>query len=863
MSRPVAKYALSILYLLCLLLQSSYTIATPDTQSSALIIFGNNNLPPYEFLENGAPVGANVELWQRIGEQLGRAVDVRLISWPDAQQKLLAGQGDALTLMSATPQRSLRFDFTEPTFSVAFRFFVNTAQLAVFNEHNLSGQRIGVTAGGYPRLWLNDTHPSAQLITVDNHLEGFRALLRGEIDAVALLEWSGYYTLHKHGITSISAKPSPFVRQQVGIAVPKGRPEFVRQLNQAIRQLKHNGQFDKIIDRWAAKKVLLLSQRQVQLLYGLVSAFTLVLILLFALLLIARSRGRRLEKEICFRRKARAQQQLADLVYQHLSEAIMVTDADNRIININPAFSEITGYTRAEVIGQNPRLLSSGQHDEAFFQAMWHDLNNAQTWKGEIWNRRKNGDLFAEQLTINTICDATGKIHRWVALFSDITDKKASEKQIWHHANFDSLTGLPNRRMFLHRLDQEIKKAKRSGLHMALLFLDLDHFKEVNDTLGHAQGDALLQEAAKRLLSGVRETDIVSRPGGDEFTIILSEISDLNRIEQIAGLLLKAITEPFELDQETVYLSTSIGITLYPQDGVNIDNLLKQADQAMYAAKEQGRNSFYYFTPQMQQVTDSRKRLISELRDALHHNELLMHYQPIVRLDSGKMLKAEALLRWQHPTRGLLDANHFINTAEETGLINELGAWAFRDVIRTKRAWQKAGHRTVPIHINVSPLQLRKQDEVNKWFELLAAQTFPDQSITIEITEAVLQHPDTTQIELLPAFQDHGIQVALDHFGTGYSCLTCLNSFNIDYLKIAPSFVQQVKADSSEFILCEAIIVMAHKLGIEVIAEGVETPLQRDLLASIGCDYGQGFLFSPALSPSEFENRLRLTPAQL
>ncbi len=853
----MAGYALSIVCGLYFFLQSPGTIAAPDTRPSTLVVFGDENLPPYEFLENGTPVGANVELWQLIGEQLGRPVDVRLINWPDAQKRLLAGQGDALTLMSVTPERAQLFDFSDSTFPVAFSFFVNTALLEAFDENNLSGRRIGVTAGGFPRIWLQDRHPAAQLVTVENHLDGFRALLRGEIDAVALLEWTGYYTLHKHGIESVSAKPTPFVRNQVGIPVPKGRPEFVRQLNQAIRQLKRSGQLDAIINRWSGKKIILLQQRQVRLLYGLISTTALALVLLLVLLMFARSRSRRLEKEIRFRQKALAQQQLAELVYQHISEAIMVTDAENRIISINPAFSEITGYTREDVIGQNPRILSSGQHDEAFFEAMWHDLNEARTWKGEIWNRRKNGDLFAEQLTINTICDGDGNIHRWVALFSDITDKKESEKQIWHQANFDSLTGLPNRRMFLDRLDQEIKKAKRSGLHMALLFLDLDHFKEVNDTLGHAQGDALLQEAANRLVSGVRETDTVSRPGGDEFTIILSEISDLNRIEQIAGQLLKTITEPFTLDQETVYLSTSIGITLYPQDGVNIDNLLKQADQAMYAAKEQGRNSFYYFTPQMQQITDNRKRLISELRDALHHDELQVHYQPIVRLDNGKMRKAEALLRWQHPTRGLLDANCFISTAEETGLINELGAWVFKAVIRNRLAWQKAGHKTLPIHVNVSPLQLKKEEVVSKWFELLAAQTPCNQSVTIEITETVLQSQDTAQIDLLHAFQDHGIQVALDHFGTGYSCLSCLNHFNIDYLKIDPSFVQQIRVDSNEFILCEAIIVMAHKLGIEVIAEGIETQQQRDLLASINCDYGQGFLFSPALSPGAFEDRLR------
>jgi len=379
---------------------------------------------------------------------------------------------------------------------------------------------------------------------------------------------------------------------------------------------------------------------------------------------------------------------LAASVYETSSEGIMITDADNWIIAINPAFTKITGYVIDEVIGKNPRTFSSGRHDEAFFQAMWHEMSTTGQWQGEIWDRRKNGEVYPKWLTINTIFNEDGLVQRRVAMFTDITQKREAEQLIWHQANFDFLTALPNRQMFHDRLDQEIKKSNRTGRSLALLFIDLDRFKEVNDTLGHDMGDAMLKEVALRLSNCVRETDTVSRLGGDEFTIILGELDDHGSVERVAQDILSMMSEVFHLGNEVVYVSASIGITFYPDDAITNETLLTSADQAMYAAKQMGRNRYHYFTQAMQKSAQSRMRLTNELHDALADSQFRLFYQPIVELATNAIHKAEALIRWQHPQRGMINPAEFIPIAEDTGLIVGIGEWVFREAAQQASIWR-------------------------------------------------------------------------------------------------------------------------------------------------------------------------------
>lgn len=561
-------------------------------------------------------------------------------------------------------------------------------------------------------------------------------------------------------------------------------------------------------------------------------------------------------RDISERKRAEESMSLAALIYENSSEAMSVTDAQGNIITVNPAFIRLTGYTLDELVGKSHKILSSGRHDKAFYEKMWEGLNTTGRWQGEIWNRRKNGEIYAEWLSINTIFNEDGSVHRRVTLFSDITQKKQLDELVWKRANFDALTGLPNRHMFLDRLEMELKKAQRTGLPLALIFLDLDRFKDVNDTLGHAMGDILLEEAACRLKSCVRDTDLVARLGGDEFTIILSELEDTGCVERIAKGIVNKLGEPFRLGEETAFVSASVGITFYPEDAASSQALLKNADQAMYAAKSAGRNRYHYFTPAMQEAAQLRMRLAKEMRSALEEHQFQVLYQPIVELASGRICKAEALLRWNHPARSVISPADFIPLAEETGMITKLGDWVFDEAVRQTAQWCKR-HPDFQVSINKSSLQVRSRSGIqDAWISHLRKFGLRGQNIMVEITEDLLMDASPDVVAKLLAFRDAGIQVTLDDFGTGYSSLAYLKKFDINYLKIDPSFVRALTPGSNERALCEAMVMMAHKLGLKVIAEGVETAQQRDLLHHMRCDYAQGYFFSKPVTVEEFDKLL-------
>ena len=568
--------------------------------------------------------------------------------------------------------------------------------------------------------------------------------------------------------------------------------------------------------------------------------------------------------DISARKHAEESMHLAAMVYQHSSEAMAIADADNIIVSVNPAFTQTTGYEADEVIGRDPSILKSGRHDPVFYEAMWQGIKTTGHWQGEIWNRHKNGAAYAAYLTINTIFDADGLVNRRVALFSDITQKKESEELIWRHANFDALTQLPNRRMLLDRLQQAIKKSHRTGMSLALLFLDLDEFKDVNDTLGHEMGDILLKEAAQRMCSCVRGTDTVARLGGDEFTIVLCELEDTGSVERVAQEILQKLAAPFQLGTEAAYISASIGITLYPTDATEIEDLFRNADQAMYATKALGRNRYSYFTASMQEAAQLRKRLTSDLRSALLDQQFQIYYQPIVELQTGAIHKAEALIRWQHPTRGMISPMAFIPVAEETGMITGIGDWVFKAAAKQAKLWRTSHNANFQISVNVSPVQFKDENySPADWFEHLKQLGLTGQCVVVELTEGLLMEVNPAVNAKLLALRDAGMQVAIDDFGTGYSSLSYIKTFDIDYLKIDQSFVRNLTPNSDDLALCEAIIVMAHKLWLKVIAEGVETELQRELLQSAGCDYAQGYLFSKPVPADEFDALLNMRPSTI
>jgi diguanylate cyclase (GGDEF)-like protein/PAS domain S-box-containing protein len=470
-----------------------------------------------------------------------------------------------------------------------------------------------------------------------------------------------------------------------------------------------------------------------------------------------------------------------------------------------------------------------------------------------------DGSVVWIDVSVNTIETEAGSHPHHLCMIEDVTAKKQSEALIWQQANFDALTQLPNRRMFLDRLAHDMLKSQRDKSRIAVLFIDLDHFKEVNDTLGHQQGDVLLIDAAQRISACVRKSDTVARLGGDEFTVILAELDETDHVERIAQDILNRLLLPFDLGQEQAFVSASIGITLYPDDALEIDDLLKHADQAMYAAKGAGRNRYSYFTPTLQVAALNRMRLTNDLRGALKGQQFELYFQPIVHLASGAIHKAEALIRWNHPQRGLVSPLEFIPLAESSGLIIDIGEWVFRESARWVQRWRQQHYAEFQVSLNQSPLEFQREGSAYQdWLRYLQSLALPGQSLVVEITEGLLLDASSAVSNRLLQLRDAGIQVALDDFGTGYSSLSYLKKFDIDYLKIDRSFTRNLAPNSSDMALSEAIIVMAHKLGLKVIAEGVETPEQRDLLAAAGCDYGQGYLFARPMPATQFDTLLRV-----
>lgn len=553
-------------------------------------------------------------------------------------------------------------------------------------------------------------------------------------------------------------------------------------------------------------------------------------------------------------------------VFEGSNDAIMLL-TDKCFFDCNERTLEMFGLHSKQELAVchpadiSPPLQPDGQ--DSFTAANEHILFAFEygTNRFEWMHRRRSGEEFPVEVSLaafeyggETVLQATVR---------DITDRKKADALMYRLAHYDALTDLPNRTLFLDRLGQEIRKSNRSGLALTLLYIDLDQFKEVNDTLGHHVGDALLVDAARRIEACVRESDTVARLGGDEFTVILPELSDPIHVERVARDIIKTLIEPFQLGGETVYVSASIGITVYPDDAADAESLLKNADQAMYVAKDGGRNRFSYFTNLLQEKALARSQLVKDLRGALMAGQFKVYFQPIVELATGKVCKAEALIRWLHPERGMVSPAEFIPLAEETGLINEIGDWVFRESVHWAKRWNEFCSNGFQVSVNKSPVQFLSEIHQDDWVEYLRELGLSGQCVSIEITEGLLLNASSGITDKLLRFRDAGIQVSIDDFGTGYSALSYLKKFDIDYLKIDQSFVRNLVTDSSDRALSEAIIVMAHKLGLKVIAEGVETVAQRDLLAAAGCDYGQGYLFSKAVPPEEFEELLKGVPSFL
>jgi len=546
-------------------------------------------------------------------------------------------------------------------------------------------------------------------------------------------------------------------------------------------------------------------------------------------------------------------QRFIEGVFEALPVPVFYKDTAGRYLGCNSSFERFFHKTRAELVGKtvfdthSPELSARyAAQDQALFNEP-----GSQVYETQI--RDQEGTLHDVVFHKATYRNADGQVAGLVGAVFEITERKRAEELIWRQANFDVLTGLPNRRMARDRLTQWLKQAARTGTQLALLYLDLDHFKEINDSLGHAKGDALLVQVAQRLRTCVREADTVARLGGDEFMVILGDLDGVDAAPRVAQSIVEALARPFDLNADQAWVSVSVGIAVYPQDASDADTLCRYADQAMYQAKDQGRNRFCRFSPALADQTHLRVALLADLKGAIERDEFWLTYQPIVELVSDRAVKAEALLRWQHPTRGLILPDSFIALAEESGKIHALGDWVLNEAAQQRRRWAGRWGEGFQISVNKSPLQIQARSTSHPWQRHLDTVGGAPRQLVFEITEGTLLHLTPAVVRELLSFHESGVEVALDDFGTAYSSLANLTELDIDYIKIDRRFVARLVERDTDRLLTSAIVAMAHKLGLRVIAEGVETQAQRDALRAMGCDYGQGFWWSRPLAAPDFE----------
>jgi diguanylate cyclase (GGDEF)-like protein/PAS domain S-box-containing protein len=555
--------------------------------------------------------------------------------------------------------------------------------------------------------------------------------------------------------------------------------------------------------------------------------------------------------DITEHRRAEEQLRLAAKVLESSHDSIIITDTSGAIILVNPAFTEITGYIEDDVIGKNPRLLNSGKQSREFYAEMWNSLLQNGYWNGEVWNRRKDGGMYAGRLSINALRDESGRVTHYVGVTSDITEYKMAHERVRHLAYYDQLTGLPNASMVRDRVNQLVSSAHRDHREFSLVFLDLDNFKNVNNSLGHHVGDLLLQTIAGRLRSAVREQDTVARFGGDEFVVLLPDVG-VEGAERVARKIIGQVTNSYGIKLHKINMTTSMGISVFPKDGTDVDVLMKNAELALYRAKARGRNNYAFFTEEMNVLARERMQMETDLRHALLNEDLVLYYQPQISLATRELIGMEALVRWQHPQLGMIPPDQFIPIAEESDMIIELGEWAMHEACRQLREWQRHGLQTVPVAVNVSARQMKDEEFPDIVSSILRKTGVDPSFLELELTERAVMADMELTVETMNRVGELGVKFAVDDFGTGYSSLSYLRHLPLDKLKIDKSFVQDLATEESDREISNSVIQLAHNLQLSVVAEGVETQQQMAILLGQGCDGAQGYLFGRPMPPHEF-----------
>ncbi len=685
---------------------------------------------------------------------------------------------------------------------------------------------VAISAGlSFLLAWLrvNNLQKSHALIESE---ERYRELFRQAADGIFIADLDGRYTdVNEAGCRMLGYSHHEIVGKSIVDTIP---PEDVGRLQQAKERML---QGDSLVDEWT--------------LHGKDGSQIPVEV---SAKILSNHRWQGFVRDISERKRAEEQLRRAAIVFDSTMEAILVTDSERNIVAFNKAYTKMTGFESDEILGRNPHFHGSGYHDAAFYRALWQSLEESGQWQGEIWNRRKSGAPYPAWINISVVRDDSGQIVNYVAIMSDISSLKEVEQRLTHLAHHDVLTGLSNRLVFGAELELALERAKRHRRKVALLFLDLDRFKLINDTLGHAAGDELLKEIAKRISGSVRGDDLVARLGGDEFTVILEEIGKPRDAASIAQKIIDSINNPVALVQGEVTTSASIGISIFPNDAKDANDMAKAADAAMYRAKANGSNTYEFYTPQLTIQAEQRLSTEHGLRRALIRDDFTLHYQPQIEVDSGRIVGVEALVRWCHPELGLQLPDRFIRVAEESGVINQIGEWVFQEACLQAQRWYDAGIGPVRIALNVSGYEILHDNLVDRVRDTLhRAQLHPDDvPIQIEVTESMLASSSRVS-ETLTQLRKLGITIAIDDFGTGYSSLSRIKQLPVDVLKIDRSFLRNIPQDSDSRAIASAAILMGQSLGLEVVAEGIESEEQLDFVKTQRCDIAQGYLLGKPL----------------
>jgi diguanylate cyclase (GGDEF)-like protein/PAS domain S-box-containing protein len=825
----------------------------------SITVISDDNYPPYLFRDDsGNTVGIVADYWKLWEQKTG--VEVTLISttWELAQQQLLSDHADVIEMIFRNPERESKYAFSAPYATVSVGIYANESMGGLISAESLAGFTVGVQKGDGCIYQMKEAGVKSFRI-YNSYDEIIRAMLSEKVMISCMDDYPARFYLYRMGAENSILRAFTLYHGKFHRAVKKENAQTLALIEQGAAAISP-AELEAIETKWKGSHVprnVYSKQTILMLVFTCVIALVLVL-LVFTLRIAVR------------RKTAELQSKNEEVENQRsrLAEIIEATRAGTWEWNMqtgdcqfNARWAEIVGYTLDELKPLTLETAKSLMHPEDLQLAMEliqrHLNKEIDFYECDIRMRHKEGHWI-------WVSDRGSLISRTPAgepllmrgTHFDVTEKKAAEAVIWRQANFDSLTQLPNRHYFNQRLIEAIQDASTKQQRLTLLFLDLDQFKDINDTLGHHWGDDLLIEVGRRIQQNLAAGATVARLGGDEFAIILPEDVHAD-IQTLCTQLLQDISRSYILSGERIFVTASIGISQFPDDAMSAEEMIQHSDQAMYDAKSKGRNNLRFFSLSIKDALSQRTTLAKDLRSAVDNHELRDFYQPIISLTTGKVVKAEVLMRWQHPTRGLISPALFIPVAEETGEIIRMGDWIFRQAAQNALKWQALAGSEFAISVNKSPIQFIEQSAMKSdWVEYLQTLGVDGKRVVVEITEGLLLNPDPLVEERLLHFRDMGIQVAIDDFGTGYSSLSYLSKFDIDYLKIDQSFTRNLNAGNESYVLCEAIIVMAHKLGLKVIAEGVETALQRDLLVDINCDYAQGFLYSAPVPAEAFEQML-------